>query len=126
MQIENGIYRSPTLYDVSGSADFRNQTHDGFSVYRYFSDQENNGYVVFNNLKTKYSFQGTIGGKVEFEYHAPSGRFYQRGTQPMDHNLLEDKKQREREFLQEIAPFPLVDAKDAFGESFNINDEILF
>jgi len=128
MNIENGIYRSPTLYDVSGSADFRNQTHDGFSVYRYFEDKKKNedGYVVFNNLKTKYSFQGTIGGKVEFDYHAPSGRFYQRGNTPTDHNLLEDKKQREREFLQEIAPFPLMDAKDAFGESYNTNDEILF
>jgi twinkle protein len=35
---DNGLYNSPSLYDASGSSDFRNQTHDGFSVYRFFGD----------------------------------------------------------------------------------------
>jgi twinkle protein len=30
MRKDNGLYNSPTLYDASGSSDFRNQTHDGF------------------------------------------------------------------------------------------------
>jgi len=76
----NGLYNSPTLYDVSGSSDFRNQTHDGFSVYRYFGDEQNDSMTVFENLKTKMKFQGEIGGKIEFDYHLPSGRYFEKGT----------------------------------------------
>jgi twinkle protein len=112
MQIENGVYRSPTLYDVSGSADFRNQTHDGFSIYRYFDSDIEDGHVVFTNLKTKYSFQGSIGGKAEFEYHRASGRFFQRGTIPNTQNLLKSLKTAENDFKELIT----VEPKDAFDE----------
>src|SRR5690606_4455075 len=97
MQKEGGIYANPTLYDVSGSADFRNQTHDGYSIYRYFESDGNDGYTVFTNLKTKYSFQGDIGGKLEFEYHLPSGRFYPRGVNYKAKNLLNDGFEEEKE-----------------------------
>jgi twinkle protein len=72
----SGLYNSPTLYDVSGSSDFRNQTHDGFSIYRFFGDEVNDQKTVFENLKTKMKFQGEIGGQVEYNYHIPSGRYY--------------------------------------------------
>lgn len=72
----SGLYGSPTLYDVSGSSDFRNQTHDGFSIYRFFGDEINEPKTVFENLKTKMKFQGEIGGQVEYNYHLPSGRYY--------------------------------------------------
>lgn len=72
----SGLYNSPTLYDVSGSSDFRNQTHDGFSIYRFFGDEVNEQKTVFENLKTKMKFQGEIGGQVEYNYHIPSGRYY--------------------------------------------------
>jgi twinkle protein len=62
----------PSLYDVSGSADFRNQTHDGFCVHRTFGDDPRTSFI---NLKTKYSFQGEIGKVVDFVWH-PSGRYY--------------------------------------------------
>ncbi len=85
---ESGVYDNPTLYDVSGSADFRNQTHDGFSVYRYFEDDVSGqeAYTTFYNLKTKFSFQGEIGATVDYDYHLPSGRYYERhsGYQPWD------------------------------------------
>ena len=55
---DNGIYEMPSLYDVSGSADFRNQVHCGYSIYRYFDE---NPRTTFVNLKTKYSFQGETG-----------------------------------------------------------------
>ncbi|MCB0743727.1 MAG: toprim domain-containing protein [Ignavibacteriae bacterium] len=75
---EHGIYSAPSLYDVSGSADFRNQTHDGFCIYRTFSNPETgqDDYNTFINLKTKLSFQGKIGDKVDLKYHLPSGRMY--------------------------------------------------
>lgn len=77
----SGLYGSPTLYDVSGSSDFRNQTHDGFSIYRFFGDEVNEPKTVFENLKTKMKFQGEIGGQVEYDYHLPSGRYYAIGQE---------------------------------------------
>jgi len=77
----SGLYGSPTLYDVSGSSDFRNQTHDGFSIYRFFGDEVNEPKTVFENLKTKMKFQGEIGGQVEYYYHLPSGRYYAIGQE---------------------------------------------
>lgn len=73
---ENGLYEIPSLYDVSGSSDFRNQTHDGFTVYRYFDTEERSGYNVFINQKTKFDFQGKIGGTVDFEYDVDTSRYY--------------------------------------------------
>lgn len=92
-----GLYQSPSLYDVSGSADFRNQTHNGFCVYRYFTDpmddNNENGYTEFINLKTKFQFQGEIGASVLFDYHIPTGRYYARGTFPPDFDMT--KKETE-------------------------------
>ena len=76
---ERGAYEVPNLYDVSGSADFRNQTHNGFTVYRNFGDEES---TEFYNLKTKFSFQGNIGDVVKFKYHAPTARYYQEDCAP--------------------------------------------
>lgn len=70
---EKGNYDMPTLYDVSGSADFRNQTHNGFCIHRTFGEDEK---VIFTNLKTKHSFQGRIGESINFKYHIPSMRYY--------------------------------------------------
>jgi twinkle protein len=85
---ENGEVEIPSLYDVSGSADFRNQTHNGFGIYRHFDNPETgvDGYTSFFNLKTKFSFQGEIGKQVDYSYHSPSGRYYAKDTgyQPFD------------------------------------------
>lgn len=126
MQKENGLYVSPTLYDVSGSSDFRNQTHDGFSVYRYFGDEENEPKTVFENLKTKMKFQGVIGGSIEFDYHIPSGRYFVKGEEVPTYSLIEsESKKQEQEFLNELSPFPLVTMSDAFGDT-ETNDEVPF
>jgi len=85
---ETGESEIPNLYDVSGSADFRNQTHNGFGIYRHFDNEETgvDGYTSFFNLKTKFSFQGEIGKQVDYNYHIPSGRYYPKDTsyQPWD------------------------------------------
>jgi twinkle protein len=100
-----GNYESPTLYDVSGSADFRNQTHDGYCIYRHFGDEN---YTTFENLKTKMKFQGVIGGKVDYEYHIPSGRYYQKGTQAPTFCLIDEIKPLE----VETSPFPMIALED--------------
>ena len=94
---KTNLPKMPSLYDVSGSADFRNQTHDGFCIYRYFDNEERDGYTSFINLKTKMSFQGDIGKFEDFEYHIPSGRYYVKGTEPPTFDMT-----KERETLEPI------------------------
>ena len=72
-------YEAPTLYDVSGSADFRNQTHDGFTIHRQYGDDPHTEFV---NTKTKFQFQGEIGSKCQMDYDLPTGRYYEKGTNP--------------------------------------------
>jgi len=113
---DDGAYKIPDLYSVSGSADFRNQTHDGFCVYRYFGDDAR---TIFKNLKTKMKFQGEIGGFIEYDYHMPSGRYYARGTEPNLYPLNYDQKKKEKEFLEEVAGFKLTDHIPTVSEAFD-------
>ena len=71
---DEGIYECPTLYDVAGSADFRNQTHNGAAIYRDFNPED--PFTKFVNLKTKFSFQGEIGSEYRFKYDPVCGRYY--------------------------------------------------
>ena len=87
-----GLPIMPSLYNVSGSSDFRNQTHDGFCVYRYFGDEVNDSYTTIVNLKTKMSFQGEIGGSEDFEYDIPSGRYFVRGSSVPQFDLTQPKE----------------------------------
>lgn len=64
-------YKVPDLYSVAGSADFRNQTHNGLCVYRDFDE----GITQVFNLKTKFSFQGEIGKNATFKYDVSSSRY---------------------------------------------------
>ena len=52
-----GKYEVPTLYNISGSAHFFNRTHNGFSVYRDFS----NDLVDVHVQKVKWSWLGKTG-----------------------------------------------------------------
>lgn len=116
---EAGVYKIPDLYSVSGSADFRNQTHDGYCIYRYFGDKESGdfGYTSFYNLKTKMKFQGEIGASIDYDYHLPSGRYYVRGAEPPTH-CLSDKKNEVFELSQESSPFELLEHQPSF-EDYN-------
>jgi len=128
MKKENGVYEKPSLYDVSGSADFRNQTHDGFCIYRYFGDES---YTTFTNLKTKYSFQGEIGAIIEYDYHKPSGRYFPRGDVAQDYNLLDalkvDNIKKEFTELEENEnEIPKINPDDAFGEPYESESDVPF
>lgn len=89
---DRGEYDLPQLYDVSGSADFRNQTHNGFSVYRKFQTENEEGSTDFYNLKTKFAFQGEIGGTIKFRYHIPTARYYADGCAPYIFDLTQSGK----------------------------------
>lgn len=111
----NQLYASPTLYDVSGSSDFRNQTHDGFSIYRFFGDDNNEPRTVFENLKTKMKFQGEIGGQVEFEYHIPSGRYYVMGQEPPKFVMWEEETKEINVLDQSEKELITATPEEAFG-----------
>jgi len=132
---ETGLYDIPDLYSVSGSADFRNQTHDGFCIYRYFGE---NPRTSFTNLKTKMKFQGEMGKSVDFQYHPPSGRYYAVGT-PIPTHKLTDISLRERDAKAEGKELPKPMPNDAFtpytppeenafefGSHFNPEEDIPF
>jgi len=59
----DGKYIVPTLYNINGSANFFNKTHNGFVVYRHYDT--NNVDVV--QQKVKQSWLGTL-GTCSFSY----------------------------------------------------------
>ena len=81
---DNGVYDMPTLYDCSGSADFRNQTHDGFTIYRYFDEDafHTKNDVEFSVQKIKMKFQGEMDARQFFRYDVVSGRYYAKDQNP--------------------------------------------
>ena len=109
-------YEQPTLYDVAGSADFRNQTHDGFCVYRYF----NEGKTTVTNLKTKMSFQGEIGKSADFYYNLDNGRYFDCATQKNNLPLWSNNKVTENQYYKtNVLPTP--SHQEAFD--LNVNDD---
>ncbi len=98
---ESGIYKIPDLYSVSGTADFRNQTHNGLTVYRHFGNQETGekGYVEVHNLKTKFKHQGEIGSVSEFDFDISCNRYYNRHTNP-DRKCLFELREDNVESMQ--------------------------
>ena len=103
-QREDGTYEECTLYHVSGSADFRNQTHDGNSIYRYFDSDGKKGYTKFTNLKTKMNFQGEIGGSVNFEYDIVNGRYHAQGMPPSTFDMTKPAQDLQIRTNSDILP----------------------
>jgi len=91
-------YEVPTLYDVSGSSDFRNQSHNGFTIYRNFATEMEEGSTDFYNMKTKFSFQGSIGQVIKFRYHVPSARYYIDGCAPYEFDLTEKGQRKQIDY----------------------------
>ena len=97
---EDGTYEVPDLYSVSGSADFRNQTHNGLTVYRHFPNENiERGFVEVVNLKTKFKFQGDIGAVSCFEFDSACNRYYPQGEQP-DRTCLFKKQEKQQEIKE--------------------------
>lgn len=114
---DNEDYDVPTLYDCSGSADFRNQTHDGFTIYRHFSDNDHEGIDVndvdFVVQKVKMKFQGEINATERFRFDSASGRYYVKNQDPPTFEF--DKEESEG--------IPEMSLDKAFGVE---NDELPF
>ena len=69
-QKDSEFYDVPTLYDISGSANFYNKTDFGVSVYR--NRETSNVDVYIQKVKFKHLGEP---GLVEFKYNMNNGRF---------------------------------------------------
>ena len=94
---EDGAYRVPTLYDVKGSGDFRDQAHNGLCVYRHFGDKEMGieGYTEVYNLKTKFKHQGEIMASTKFKYDKSNSRYYDYNGLPDRFSFFDDTPKQE-------------------------------
>jgi len=69
---DSEVYEAPTLYDISGSANFYNKTDNGITIYRDFASGKT--YVLVT--KVKFSHWGET-CECEYYYDVVSGRYYQ-------------------------------------------------
>lgn len=73
IKLDSGQHQVPTLYDVSGSADFYNIAHNGLVVHRDFE----NKYITVRPLKIKMQHQkGEVNADTIFKWNSDNGRFY--------------------------------------------------
>ena len=73
---EEGTEPIPTLYDIAGSANFRNKADIGMSVWRDITLNDPN--VQVHITKVRYQDQGQLGA-IQFGYDAPSKVIYEKG-----------------------------------------------
>ena len=69
---KSGVYPPPTLYDLSGGANWYNATDNGITIYRDFK----NDYIEIHIQKIKFKNHGKI-GVCYFRYDNTNGRFYE-------------------------------------------------
>ena len=97
-------YDIPDLYSVSGSSDFRNQTHNGLCVYREFPDEDSNGHTLVVNLKTKYDFQGNIASSNKFNWDNDNRRFFVDGSDSKEDFTIKQNIQIEQKEQVKVEP----------------------
>lgn len=71
----SGRYKVPQLYDVKGSGDFYDQTHNGLTVYRWFNE-DGSGHTDVYTTKVKFKHQGLLNKSTGFNFIPANGRFY--------------------------------------------------
>lgn len=85
---DDGTYKIPDLYDISGTADFRNQTHCGVTIYREFEETNEFGHIIkegktiWITTKVKFDFQGKINATCDLSYSKRNSRFFT-GQEPL-------------------------------------------
>lgn len=79
-------YEIPTLYDISGSANWYNKAEIGITIYREFSkDMNETKHTLACIQKVKHRFIGKT-GTVAFQFDATCQRYYENDN-PEDGNL---------------------------------------
>jgi hypothetical protein len=119
----------PNLYSISGSANFFNKTDNGFTVYRYFSDtdEERNRTVEIHVQKVKHSHLGSI-GMAELRYNKRNGRYHAAGLQEDNENYLHTTPTMRippNPNIEFISPDNFIESKRAF-DTAGANDDLPF
>lgn len=95
---EDGKFDVPTLYDVKGSGDFYDQTHNGLTVYRHFDDN----WTEVIPQKLKFKHQGKVLERTAFKYCISNGRYYSMIEQPSYKSII---KKHEINYQPEILEY---------------------
>lgn len=106
---KDGQIEAPTLYDISGSANFYNKADFGLVVHR---DRLNNT-VEVRVQKVKFRHLGEV-GTAYFKYNLNNGRYtpyYQGGADPVwdNENHLQTELRRRQEEIAEASQFDFED-----------------
>lgn len=109
---ENGIYETPTLYNIAGSANFYNKTDNGICVYRDF---EKDIAIVYRQ-KIKFDHWGKEGSS-EYKYDLNSKRYYPDFNPDLSNWITKENKQEVINYPSQMQPninFYEVDKPDPF------------
>lgn len=109
---KDGVVEAPTLYDISGSANFFNKADFGIVVHRNRMEDT----VEVNVQKVKFRHLGECGTAL-FKYNINNGRYtpYTRGSEPIwdnENHLQAEERRRARE-AEEAAVFDFDDITPA-------------
>ena len=121
-----GKFPMPSMYDISGSADFNNMTSYGISVRRE-QDDETLEFLSYGQVSiSKAKLNETMGstGVWEFRYNINNGRYI---TDKKDNTNDFDNSNwiTKTEYKEEIKPVPMATTQQAF-EIDNYLDECPF
>lgn len=108
---KDGVIEAPTLYDISGSANFFNKTDFGLVVHRNRTDNT----VEVHVQKVKFRHLGECGTAL-FKYNLNNGRYvpFVNGAEPVwdNSNHIQEEYRRRVQEAEEAATFDF----DPFGD----------
>lgn len=101
---KDGVIEAPTLYDISGSANFFNKTDFGLVVHRNRTDNT----VEVHVQKVKFRHLGECGTAL-FKYNLNNGRYvpFVNGTEPVwdNSNHIQEENRRRVQEAEQAATF---------------------
>jgi twinkle protein len=89
----------PSLYDISGSANWRNKADNGLSLWRAFKDKNNNNTVEVHVQKVKRKGIGRL-GKQLFAWDFATGTYTavpEKGMKPEDQPPANPQQQQQQQ-----------------------------
>lgn len=75
---ESKLFDVPTLYDISGSANWFNIADNGMVAYRHFTEDLSESYPIVYMQKVKHKFIGRT-GFAKFDYDISCQRYIEKG-----------------------------------------------
>lgn len=85
---DSKLYEIPTLYDISGSANWFNIADNGIVVYRQFNEELTDSYTIVYCQKVKHKFIGKT-GFAKFSFDTSCQRYYEMEMKRSEKNELE-------------------------------------